>query len=556
MTSPSPSEQPPPSLRGEWPWVAAVAAWFGVVFVLTGAWRDVPVIDDWTYAWSVEQLLRHGQLRVLDWSAVYPLGHAVWGAGWSAAFGFSFVTLRVSTLALAAVACGATYFLLRELQTPPRVAMLGVATLAVSPVFVLLSSSFMTDVPFVAFTLLALLGYVRAIQRGDARWVWWAGLWACLSCLDRQVGVLTPVAAVPLLVWPPQGVRRRSVVSALVVTWGAMIVGAVAIGLSIGATGEMRKLADALGWLQSLPLRSYAAYTFYVLTSVAFYVLPALLPLALHREAWRRGALAIAAVVAGVAVFGAAGEVPVPLRPNGTWTLRELGGARQLVAGEFPLGDLPWLVPVLRAAGLFALAVAGLAVWRAARAIRGGVALRTLDPRTPVLVYLVAYLALVNVLWFFNDRYVLVLLPVAIVLGLSSLPSGRAGVRLGGALAAAYAVVAIVGTRDTLRFNDEVRAARQALVDGGVALADIDAGYVWNGWTLYAHPENLHPGQTADDVPWITARRPLPYRIAKAPTDGYDVVRRIEWVGDFAWPGPDHLVVLRRRETPAAPVIR
>lgn len=555
MTSP-PLEPSLPSFRREWPWVAAVAAWFGVVFVLTGAWRDVPVIDDWTYAWSVEQLLRDGRLRVLDWSAVYPLGHAVWGAGWSAAFGFSFATLRVSTLVLAAVASGATYFLLRELQTPTRVAMLGAATLAVSPVFVLLSSSFMTDVPFVAFTVLALLGYVRAIRRGDVRWVWWAGLWACLSCLDRQVGVLTPVAALPLLVHPPRGVRRGQVVAAVVVTWGVMGAGAAAIGLAIGATGEMRKLADALGWLQSLPLRTYAAYTLYVLTSVAFYVLPALVPLALHRDAWRRGGLALVAVLAGAVVLAVAGEVPVPLRPNGTWTLRELGGARQLVAGEFPSADLPWFVPGLRVAGLFALAAAALAVWHAVRAIRGAASLRTLDPRTPLLVYLIAYLALVNVLWFFNDRYVLVLLPVAIVLGLSSLPSGRAGVRLGGAVAAAYAVVAVIGTRDTLRFNDEVRAARQALVEGGVALADIDAGYVWNGWTLYAHPENLHRGETAEDVPWITARRPLPFRIAKAPTEGYDVVRRIEWAGDFAWPGPDSLVVLRRRDSPAAPPAR
>ena len=58
-------------------------------------------MDDWTYAWSVERLLHHGRIEVLDWSAVYPVGPAIWGAAWSAVLGFSFATLRFSTLALA-----------------------------------------------------------------------------------------------------------------------------------------------------------------------------------------------------------------------------------------------------------------------------------------------------------------------------------------------------------------------------------------------------------------------------------------------------------------------
>ena len=85
-----------PSLRAEWPFVAALAAWSAVAAIAVQALRDVPVIDDWTYAWSVERLLQHGELRVLDWSAVIPLGHALWGALWSWVLGFSFGTLRLA----------------------------------------------------------------------------------------------------------------------------------------------------------------------------------------------------------------------------------------------------------------------------------------------------------------------------------------------------------------------------------------------------------------------------------------------------------------------------
>ena len=53
--------------------LAVVAAPFAIGWVLVSPWQNVPVIDDWVYAWSVEHLLKTGQLRVADISAVYPL---------------------------------------------------------------------------------------------------------------------------------------------------------------------------------------------------------------------------------------------------------------------------------------------------------------------------------------------------------------------------------------------------------------------------------------------------------------------------------------------------
>ena len=108
-----------PSLRAEWPYALALLSFFVAAAVAVGAHRDVPVIDDWTYAWSVEQLRDHGRLAMLDWSAVFPVGPALWGTAWSLVFGFSFATLRMSTLVLAAVAGGALYLILRELEAAP-----------------------------------------------------------------------------------------------------------------------------------------------------------------------------------------------------------------------------------------------------------------------------------------------------------------------------------------------------------------------------------------------------------------------------------------------------
>src|SRR5918912_1123720 len=61
----------------------------------------VPLIDDWTYTWSVRHFLQTGALRMLEWSAHYPLAQILWGALLSRLLGFSFAALRLSTLLLA-----------------------------------------------------------------------------------------------------------------------------------------------------------------------------------------------------------------------------------------------------------------------------------------------------------------------------------------------------------------------------------------------------------------------------------------------------------------------
>jgi 4-amino-4-deoxy-L-arabinose transferase-like glycosyltransferase len=537
-----------PSLRGEWRYVAGLVAFFVVAAVAIGAGRDVPVIDDWTYAWSVEQLLDHGRLAVLDWSAVYPVGPALWGAGWSMVFGFSFGTLRLSTLLLAGVASGALYFLLRELDASPRVALLGALTVAANPAFLLLASSFMTDVPFVAFTLLALLYYVRAINRDDPTLLWWGGVWACLSCLERQVGVLTPVAAMPLVV-RAGGTRltRAAAAAPIAATFAAMLAGSLAIATWMPRTSEMDLLSDRLSWLWMVSPVTYLTYNIYVLTTIAFYAVPALIAMATARGLWRTGTLWLVIATVAVVVAATAGEWPSPIRDRNTWTMRELGGARQLLSGEWPVGPRPWVEPGLRVLGVLALALGVVAVWGRAVLQR-----LTMTPRTPILVYFAAYIGLVNVLWFYNDRYMLILLPVLVVLALDHAGTRARPPRASWLLAAAFAVLALVGIRDTLRFNQAVRDTWQSLVDQGVPAADIDAGYAWTGWVLYAHPEHLAPGQTSNDVPWVKSRRALPYRLAKAPVDGYVVVREVVWDDDLAWPGPDRLYVLRQHPSTAS----
>jgi hypothetical protein len=553
-----------PSIRAEWRALLILALWFVAAAMAVGVHRDVPVIDDWTYAWSVERLFADGRFEVLDWSAVYPLGHSLWGAAWSLLFGFSFTTLRLSTLALSLFATCALYLILRELEARPRVALLGALTVAANPVVLLLSSSFMTDMPFVAATLMALLCYIRAMRRGHIHLVWWGGAWACVALTDRQLAIVTPLAALPLLMPRPSADPKRSaVLLALVATGGAMLVYSLVMMSLVKPTGEMLKLVDRLQYVLTISVTRYLITNLYVLCTMAFYALPALLAMATVRGLWRRPTLLVATLSIAAIMLVFAGEIPVPLRAGNTWSLAGVGGSRGLINGDLPPSDWTTIEIVLRGVGLLAFGLALMSLtspeWHSARARTVSawrpVVRRLLDaantiamaPRMPLVIYLIAYLFIANALWLYNDRYLIVLLPVVVALALGGRQHGAETPRLAWMAVAIFATVAVVGTRDALRFNQSLRDTWQTLVDSGVRPSDIDAGYVWNGWWLYAHPENLSGGMTVNDVPWITSeeRRSM-YILSTTALEGYDVVRDVAWTDDMPWPGPDRLLILKR----------
>ncbi len=74
--------------------IAATASW------LVSPIQNVPLIDDWTYAWSVEHLQETHRLAVFDWSVHYPLTQILWAWPFMALRGFSFFTLRLSAVSI------------------------------------------------------------------------------------------------------------------------------------------------------------------------------------------------------------------------------------------------------------------------------------------------------------------------------------------------------------------------------------------------------------------------------------------------------------------------
>jgi hypothetical protein len=171
--------------RGDRVALTGITAVVLMTVLLVYAPIEIPIIDEWTYAWSVEHFLETGELRVLEWSTVYPLAQILWGALFSRLLGFSFAVLRLSTLVLAWAGLLAFYGTLREGGSRPLLAGLGTLMLWCNPVVLVLSHSFMTDVPFVSVMNTALFGYVRRAS-GGVRGIAASG--ACWRCWPSSSG--------------------------------------------------------------------------------------------------------------------------------------------------------------------------------------------------------------------------------------------------------------------------------------------------------------------------------------------------------------------------------
>src|SRR5262245_61047261 len=169
------------------------------VSLLLCPFQNAPFIDDFTYAWPVEELLRHGRLGHPESAQGVVVSQTLWGALFCLPFGFSFTALRVSTWVLALSALCGTYLTACELGAARRDALLGAAALGVYPVFFMLGVTFMTDVPLVACLVWCGYAFVRAVQGEQTGWLLAAALLASVAVGVRPVGVVLPGAMLMVL---------------------------------------------------------------------------------------------------------------------------------------------------------------------------------------------------------------------------------------------------------------------------------------------------------------------------------------------------------------------
>src|SRR6266851_4676176 len=186
--------------------------------------------DDWSYIRTALEFARTGHFVYNGWATAM-LGWIVpWSALFIKAFGFSFTVVRLSMLPVTMACIYLFHASLVRFGIRGRNAVLGALTLGLSPIFLPMAASYMTDVAGLFVIVLCLYLCQRAVAAHSDRA---AVLWLCCAAASnvaggtvRQISWLGALVMVPSTAWLLR--RRRGVVATGISLWVMGILGVLA----------------------------------------------------------------------------------------------------------------------------------------------------------------------------------------------------------------------------------------------------------------------------------------------------------------------------------------
>jgi hypothetical protein len=482
--------------------MAAVAAAMLIIWPAA----EMPYGDDTAYTYIALNLTRTGRFAYNGWETALLLIHAYWGALFIRVFGFSFACVRFSTIPFSLGAVGFCYLLVRRAGLQKRAACFVTLLFGLSPLFLPVAVSYMTDAPALFFMFASLYALSRAEEESERkREFLWLVLGTALGFVggaSRQIVWLTTLVVLPYLAW----VRRRRVWFAVAcLTACALVSAGVAMVMvwfnrqpyGIPQPSVFRELEDAI----KHPL-SELDTTARFLLMLFLICLPAALPLVVRSwiDTWQgRTArkMVVAALLLGVgfALFLHPSLASIP------WVVSTLNW--EGINGAAPLPGRP-LVLTRPIRALIAIAVYVAACILAGELVNARSlirrALRSLvSPGTgeftlaAMSIFSAVYFGLIvlrNRDFDVFDRYLLPILPwAATVLLVWSESDGHAKhgvprtIPFAWALLGIFALYGIASTQDVWALARARAAATRQLEAAGVPRTSIDAGFEYNAWT-------------------------------------------------------------------------
>ena len=185
--------------RTDWLAMGIIVLAYVLAMLLMPPSRDFALLDDWTYANSVQHIVAGQGFAPSQYAQATLVSHVYWGAAFAWVLGMNFTALTLATMIMSITGALAFYLILRVLGFTPAFSGLGVAVLILNPFYLYLSYTYMTEITFTALTLVACLCYLLGIRgQGSLVWLLLGGLFAALAFLTRQFGLAIPVAT---LLW-------------------------------------------------------------------------------------------------------------------------------------------------------------------------------------------------------------------------------------------------------------------------------------------------------------------------------------------------------------------
>jgi hypothetical protein len=458
---------------------------------------EMGFVDDWSYVKTAFVFARTGHIVYNGWATAM-LGWAIpWGGIFIKLFGFSFTAVRLSTLPLAMASVYLFHASLVRFGITARNAMIGALTLALSPLFLPLAASYMTDVAGLFCILLCLYLCQRAlVARSDRATILWL---ACASLTNiaggsvRQIAWLGALVMVPSTAWLLR--KRAGVIGVAFLLW---MFGVISV-LACIRWFERQPYAVPEKFIQGPVTGTMLGHmlaellkAFLCLALITFPILAAWIPVqrSLNRGAKTRIACMLVAMAIASIVLGYRGLLDHRVMP---WLGHVIGTLSIFSSTGEMLGSRPVTLTLPTRVGLSLLVIAAALTlveqllakpWRR----RGPSAVSLHEALWMLGPFSISYIAflLPRALYsFVYDRYLLGLMPVAIII-LLLLHQRWVAERLPAFTIAAvslFGLYAIAGTHDWFALNRARIAAVAQIHESGVPATSIQGGFDYDGWT-------------------------------------------------------------------------
>ncbi|MEP7358282.1 MAG: glycosyltransferase family 39 protein, partial [Anaerolineales bacterium] len=520
--------------------------------------RETALEDDWAYSRTVQQLLSTGTYRLDDWLAANPIFQIYWGASLSRLAGYSFGTLRVSTLILVLAGLIAFYCLAQEHGLNSFTASLATLALFASPLVLRFSFNFMTDMPFLACSILAMWLYARAIRLRHYPTMLLGSVAASAAILIRQFGVALLLALI--CVWLLGKGRRAQApfflaglalpaLAAVLQVWMASVAPNWAAAYVVQAQGQYFSglLSDPGGFLLEIIWRLSMIGQY-----LAFFALPFTLLLLAAWIAGRRG-LRPAAVVRQP-------SWPGPVRLGAASGLVFIGLVLSVQRGAIVMPFMNWYfgeisVP-LRLAITLATSVGAIRLFQLVFRRYTDTPPFSAFPASRQFLDFVALFFVLEIFAFFQvgDEYLLVLLPYILIVISQRLQQHleRAPYRIA-AIGLLFVSLGLgsLWTRAVLSASEAKWRGGELARAAGALPTQISQNWIWNSYygmfdEFLLADDNSHRYDVASFFQeWVPARaREAEYVVAEEKRIGWEVRAEIPFE-DF-WLTTQHVYLLRR----------
>jgi len=513
------------SKKGNLLFISLLILIWGVALFLTNPSGNFPLNDDWMYSRQVYQLYTNHTYHIVNEYSPVLVSQVLWGTLFCLPYGFSFIALRISGILLGLVGSIVFYLLINRLLNNKLLSFLCSLLLVCNPFFFCLSNSFMTDVPFLTFSLISLILFIKALEKPGTNILLLASFAAIMATFIRQFGVIIPIAyGMVILLQRKQPLREKilNILPAIII--GTLLYVGLQILKSIGFGAYDRTeigtfITDPLLFLQ-IKIRTGLALYY-----SGFFLLPLLILLKnpLKNTSQRQKIF--------IGIFSALFIIPL----YSAWELLPLGnylntggiGPITLKFEQEHLPDFPQpIIIALRtialAGALLLLVHTGKAFSEMIEAIRKKTITESLRRKIFVTLCLMGYTFLVSVPYFFFDRYTLYFLPFFLIIilpgqiELVNLKLRR--VAVSATVLFVFMAYSVIGTHDYFSWQ---RARWDALhyltEEKKISAHDIDGGYEFNGWYIgVKYPEK--PGRSW----WFVDKDD--YTVTQNMQDGYTAI--------------------------------